>query len=106
MLVELYFQIPLIKDVPGVGENLQDHIAAYGLTWTTSAKGTAYNPFLYTANPMTYIRWKLWKTGKFSDTKYSRIVLFKTKSLMSAGFRIVILGIISQYRSISSTNWS
>ena len=68
LLIELHignicFQIPIIKDVPGVGENLQDHIAAYGLTWTTSAKGTAYNPFLYTANPMTYIRWKLWKTG-------------------------------------------
>ena len=49
--------------MPGVGQNLQDHIAAYGLTWTTSAKGTAYNPFLYSLNPMTYIKWKLWKTG-------------------------------------------
>ena len=55
--------IPVIQNVPGVGENLQDHIAAYGLTWTTRAKGTAYNPFLYTANPMTYIRWKLWSSG-------------------------------------------
>ena len=54
-----------MKDVPDVGENLQDHVAAYGLTWTTSAKGTAYNPFLYTLNPLTYIKWKLWKTGNF-----------------------------------------
>ena len=49
---------------------MQDHIAAYGLTWTTSATGTAYNPFLYTANPMTYIRWKLWKTGKIRSKPF------------------------------------
>ncbi len=46
-------------DVPGVGQNLHDHIAAYGLTWTTQSAGLAYNPFLYTLDPMTYYNWKI-----------------------------------------------
>lgn len=53
----------MFADLPGVGRNLQDHIGAYGLTWTTSKPGSAYNPFLYTANPSTYWKWKAYKTG-------------------------------------------
>lgn len=49
--------------MPGVGKNFQDHVAAYGLTWTTGRLGSAYNPFLYTADPMTYLGWKIWRTG-------------------------------------------
>lgn len=58
--------VPLIQDLQGVGRNLQDHVAAYGLTWTTRGAGNAYNPFLYTADPRTYLKWKLLKTGPLS----------------------------------------
>ena len=57
--------IPLIHHLPGVGYNLQDHVASYGLTWTTRGIGNAYNPFLYTADPRTYINWKFFNTGKY-----------------------------------------
>ena len=56
--------IPLITHLPGVGHNLQDHVASYGLTWTTKGSGNAYNPFLYTIDPRTYLNWKLSRTGK------------------------------------------
>eukprot|EP00093_Oithona_nana_P012316 12316.XXX_730581_733805_1 [CDS] Oithona nana genome sequencing. len=55
--------IPLITHLPGVGDNLQDHVASYGLTWTTKGSGNAYNPFLYTIDPRTYLNWKLARTG-------------------------------------------
>ena len=58
--------IPVIHHLPGVGYNLQDHAGSYGLTWTTKGIGYAYNPFLYTADPRTYINWKLFNTGKIS----------------------------------------
>ena len=60
------FRIPVIHHLPGVGYNLQDHVGAYGLTWRTKGIGNAYNPFLYTADPRTYINWKLSKTGKLT----------------------------------------
>ena len=56
--------IPVIHHLPGVGYNLQDHVGSYGLTWTTKGIGYAYNPFLYTADPRTYINWKFFNTGK------------------------------------------
>ena len=56
--------IPVIYHLPGVGDNLQDHVASYGLTWTTKGSGNAYNPFLYTIDPRTYLNWKLSRTGK------------------------------------------
>ena len=62
------FQIPVVADVPGVGQNLHDHIAAYGLTWTTQSAGLGYNPFLYTLDPRTYFNWKLYQVSfKFYD---------------------------------------
>ena len=48
----------MVHDLHGVGQNLQDHIAAYGMTWLTKTEGVAYNPFLYTADPRTYWNWK------------------------------------------------
>jgi hypothetical protein len=54
-------QIPVVADVPGVGANLHDHIAAYGLTWTTQSAGLGYNPFLYTLDPRTYFNWKMYQ---------------------------------------------
>lgn len=59
-------KIPIVSDVPGVGLNLHDHIAAYGLTWTTHSVGMAYNPFLYTLDPRTYFNWKMYHTGPLS----------------------------------------
>ena len=56
------FQIPVVADLAGVGSNLHDHHATYGLSWQTDF-GTAYNPFLYTASPSTYTQWKLTKSG-------------------------------------------
>ncbi|TRY61644.1 hypothetical protein TCAL_04403 [Tigriopus californicus] len=57
--------IPVVYHSPGVGQNLQDHIAAYGLTWLTGASsaGAAYNPFVYTTDPKTYWDWKMTRTG-------------------------------------------
>lgn len=49
--------------MPGVGQNLHDHIATYGLSWLVSKKGSAYNPLLYTSDPKTYWNWKVAKTG-------------------------------------------
>jgi hypothetical protein len=57
------FGIPMVHHLPGVGQNLQDHVASYGLTWITEGAGNAYNPFLYTVDPRTYINWKLARTG-------------------------------------------
>ena len=51
-----------MSNLPGVGSNLHDHHATFGLSWQTDI-GVAYNPFLYTANPLTYIQWKTSKTG-------------------------------------------
>ncbi|XP_071540782.1 glucose dehydrogenase [FAD, quinone]-like [Panulirus ornatus] len=34
--------IPVVQDLPGVGENLQDHLAVFGLTWTLN-KGVSSN---------------------------------------------------------------
>ena len=56
-------RIPLLHHLPGVGHNLQDHVASYGLTWTTKGTGNAYNPFLYTIDPRTYLNWKISHTG-------------------------------------------
>ena len=56
-------RIPLLHHLPGVGHNLQDHVASYGLTWTTKGTGNAYNPFLYTIDPRTYLNWKISRTG-------------------------------------------
>ena len=61
--------IPVIYHLPGVGDNLQDHVASYGLTWTTKGSGNAYNPFLYTIDPRTYLNWKLSRTGKSTPMK-------------------------------------
>ena len=47
-----------------MADPVQDHVASYGLTWTTEGTGNAYNPFLYTVDPRTYINWKLSRTGK------------------------------------------
>ena len=60
-------QIPLVQHLPGVGYNLQDHVASYGLTWTTKGKGNAYNPFLYTVDPRTYFNWKVYGTGDMNS---------------------------------------
>ena len=54
--------IPVVAHLPGVGSNLHDHHATYGLTWQTQV-GTAYNPFIYTANPLTLMQWKTSRTG-------------------------------------------
>ena len=62
--------IPLITHLPGVGHNLQDHVASYGLTWTTKGSGNAYNPFLYTIDPRTYLNWKLARTGTVDGVLY------------------------------------
>ena len=59
------FKIPVVSNLPGVGSNLHDHHATYGLSWQTDT-GSAYNPFLYTANPMTYVNWKTSNTGPLS----------------------------------------
>lgn len=56
-----------------MGQNLQDHIAAYGMTWITPGTGNAYNPFLYTADPRTYADWKLYRKGEsfiLKETKF------------------------------------
>eukprot|EP00095_Tigriopus_kingsejongensis_P012086 maker-scaffold60_size442463-snap-gene-3.31 protein:Tk12086 transcript:maker-scaffold60_size442463-snap-gene-3.31-mRNA-1 annotation:"glucose dehydrogenase" len=63
--------IPVIHHSPGVGQNLQDHIAAYGLTWLTDAAG-AYNPFVYTSDPRTYWDWKMSRTG-WEDVIYRQL---------------------------------
>ncbi len=53
-------------NLPGVGHNLQDHVATFGLTWLVD--NSAYNPFLYTADPRTWISWKLNKGGPLAST--------------------------------------
>ena len=63
-------RIPLITHLPSVGHNLQDHVASYGLTWTTKGSGNAYNPFLYTIDPRTYLNWKLARTGTVDGVLY------------------------------------
>ncbi|CAB4061281.1 unnamed protein product [Lepeophtheirus salmonis] len=59
-------KIKVNKDLPGVGQNLQDHIASYGLIWLTKT-GAAYSPFRYTLSMSTYINWKLYSRGPLSS---------------------------------------
>jgi hypothetical protein len=49
--------------LPGVGLNLQDHVAAYGLTWLLDKPGVGYNPLTYTADISTYWNWISKRTG-------------------------------------------
>ena len=80
--------IPLVHHLPGVGYNLQDHVAAYGLTWTTKGTGNAYNPFLYTADPRTYINWKLFRSGTITLDLLIMIQSHLTKTLANQGGRL------------------
>ncbi|XP_068248202.1 glucose dehydrogenase [FAD, quinone]-like [Palaemon carinicauda] len=32
-------QIPVVKDLPGVGQNFHDHVAVFGLSWTIEKRG-------------------------------------------------------------------
>ena len=59
-------KIPVVAHLPGVGSNLHDHHATYGLSWQTQV-GTAYNPFIYTANPLTLLQWKTRRTGPLAS---------------------------------------
>ncbi|XP_066966829.1 glucose dehydrogenase [FAD, quinone]-like [Macrobrachium rosenbergii] len=34
-------QIPVVKDLPGVGQNFHDHVAVFGLSWTTEKRGVS-----------------------------------------------------------------
>nr|XP_053655847.1 oxygen-dependent choline dehydrogenase-like [Cherax quadricarinatus] len=45
-------QIPVVADVAGVGQNLQDHPSVFGLVWTV-AKETSSNNYLSYFNPKT-----------------------------------------------------
>ncbi|CAL8111598.1 unnamed protein product [Orchesella dallaii] len=58
-------QIPVIADLP-VGKNLQDHMGAFGLSWTVK-KGSAYS-LLPLFNPLTLQEYKNHHTGPFAGT--------------------------------------
>ncbi|ODN02350.1 Glucose dehydrogenase [FAD, quinone] [Orchesella cincta] len=57
--------IPVIADLP-VGRNLQDHMGAFGLSWTVR-KGSAYS-LLPLFNPLTLQEYKRHHTGPFAGT--------------------------------------
>ncbi len=67
-------------DLPGVGHNLQDHIATFGLTWITrQSANAAYNPVRYTLDPRTYIGWKTERTGPLAATAGVEVSQFNFK---------------------------
>ena len=87
-----------MSDVPGVGRNLHDHIAAYGLTWTTQSAGLGYNPFLYTLNPRTYFDWKMYKVqiqdfNSFHFLK-SGSIWFNLVRFNSVRFSFVVVSVV------------
>ena len=65
----LFLQIKVIHDLPGVGQNLQDHPAVFGLTWTVEkGKGTS---FFKLFGPKSAFKFMFHKNGlcfKFFDT--------------------------------------
>lgn len=36
-------KVRVVSDVPGVGQNLQDHVAVYGLAWTIKPNAQSMN---------------------------------------------------------------
>ncbi|XP_069986833.1 glucose dehydrogenase [FAD, quinone] [Penaeus vannamei] len=56
--------IPVVADLPGVGQNFQDHASLYGLTWTTT-KGTSLS-LLTLANPFSLKEYIFRRRGPLS----------------------------------------
>jgi len=73
-----------VLDLPGVGQNLQDHIAVVGHTWLVKGR-SAYNPFLYATDPRTWINWKIDRTGPLAATSGVEAMGFVSSSLALSG---------------------
>ncbi|CAG7723347.1 unnamed protein product [Allacma fusca] len=58
-------KIPVLADLP-VGENLQDHVGVFGLSWTAK-KGSGYS-LLSLANPVTFKQYYTSQTGYLAET--------------------------------------
>ncbi len=54
--------IPIIKDLPGVGENLQDHLDVL-LRWRSLQPISAYGASKFPNNALTLLRWRLASSG-------------------------------------------
>ena len=56
-------ELPLIHELPGVGENLQDHVmTSIWLNSVNSENQVGTNPF-DSANPLNYIKFLIWGRG-------------------------------------------
>ncbi|XP_068248199.1 glucose dehydrogenase [FAD, quinone]-like isoform X2 [Palaemon carinicauda] len=57
-------KIPVVVDLPGVGQNFQDHPSVYGLTWTVSK--SASSSFFNLINPAHVLQYFQDKQGPFT----------------------------------------
>ncbi|XP_050723768.1 glucose dehydrogenase [FAD, quinone]-like [Eriocheir sinensis] len=56
-------QVELVADLPGVGQNLQDHVGVYGLVWTLPGSPPPLGPLFNTTAMHQYVRHR---EGSFS----------------------------------------
>lgn len=72
--------IPVISDLPGVGQNLQDHPAAV-VSFTTPKKGVSVTSKLRLfgkTNPLPILQWLLFKSGPLTSTGCDHGAFVKT----------------------------
>jgi len=97
--------IPVVKDLPGVGQNLQDHID-YIQTYKVSSSEDTFGFSLSCGLKMTkeIFKWKKTRTGKVTSTIAESGAFYKTKpDVPSADVQLILVaGIVDDHaRSIN-----
>ncbi|XP_050719520.1 glucose dehydrogenase [FAD, quinone]-like [Eriocheir sinensis] len=60
-----HHQIPVVVDLPGVGQNVHDHVEVLGLSWTTK-EPVSFNSLFDTLGPASVTQYKLSRQGPLS----------------------------------------
>ena len=56
-------QIPVVLDLPGVGQNVHDHVEVMGLSWTTKDI-VSFNSLFDTFSPSSILQYQLSRKGE------------------------------------------
>ncbi|KAK8385719.1 hypothetical protein O3P69_016475 [Scylla paramamosain] len=57
-----HHQIPVVVDLPGVGQNVHDHVEVLGLSWTTDER-VSFSSLFDTFGPSSILQYKLSRKG-------------------------------------------
>ncbi|MPC16806.1 L-sorbose 1-dehydrogenase [Portunus trituberculatus] len=57
-----HHQIPVVADLPGVGQNVHDHVEVLGLSWTTE-ESVSFTSLFDTFGPSSILQYKLSRKG-------------------------------------------